>query len=259
METTLNNVTQVEDLLYGLAARAREALERRLRQPAPPIPRVAPADLPDVPVVHGVTFGGLRAGQSTCGLIYASTLGSVADWIARDLTPSQILEVADALEAWTAQVEELADQHEVAVEAATVAALDAEEPAIREIARRVAHLRQYDGERADWIAEHGSERLRRLVAEGIEHDAVYRDERLAVDRPGWDWLADSDWGEASLAEPRNASEAALRLLDRARKSDPAAHLQYFVLQQDDDTTDRGYVVVTEFLGRDIVWNDDVAA
>ncbi len=42
-------------------------------------------------------------------------------------------------------------------------------------------------ERALWVEERGSPRLRRLGAEKIEHDAVYQDERLAAERPGWAW------------------------------------------------------------------------
>lgn len=39
--------------------------------------------------------------------------------------------------------------------------------------------------RAAWIEEHGSERLRLLLAGGYELAAAYRGERLAVELPGW--------------------------------------------------------------------------
>src|SRR5581483_2250467 len=84
--------------------------------------------------------------------------------------------------------------------------------------------RAYVADREAWIAEHGSSRLRRLVAEGIEHDAVYRDERLAMERPAWQWSRLD--GNLPGAEPRNAPEEALDLLDAARADDPDAVLRY---------------------------------
>lgn len=43
---------------------------------------------------------------------------------------------------------------------------------------------------------------KQAAAEGIEHEAVYRDERLAVDRPGWVW--EREVYVAAQGDPRNA-------------------------------------------------------
>jgi len=79
-------------------------------------------------------------------------------------------------------------------------------------------------EREAWIRAHGSERLRRHVAEGIEYSAVYRDEHAAweaaeLDRmaPGW------VYGEVGGSdEPRSVSDEVLALLDVARESLPGS-------------------------------------
>ena len=118
-------------------------------------------------------------------------------------------------------------------------------------------------EKRAWIEAHGSPRLKRLLAEGIEHDAVYRDERLAHDYPGWTWEEDicgEDGGEYRLCDPRNAPEEALDLLDRARKTVPDAALAYYIVygnDDDDGIVERGYVAKADFLGRTIITSDRV--
>lgn len=131
------------------------------------------------------------------------------------------------------------------------AANDAARIRAEEIARIRAEVREAAqaaeaAERRAWIEAHGSPRLRRLLAEGIEHLAVYRDERLAVERPGWCWLDDVD--DVDLDEPRNAPEEALDLLDVARATAPDATLAYYVT----GTGERGYIARATYLDRDIV-------
>jgi hypothetical protein len=82
-----------------------------------------------------------------------------------------------------------------------------------------------EADRAAWIVVHGSPRLQRLVAEKIEHDAVYRDERLALELPGWEWYSRVSGDDD---EARNATEGALVFLDEARKQAPTAKLAYWV-------------------------------
>ena len=147
-------------------------------------------------------------------------------------------------------------EERLAAPRARVASAEAAERAAAEAARataaaeRAAAEQAVAAERAAWIAEHGSRRLQRLAAEGIEHDAVYRDERLAVDRPGWEW-GPRDLG---VSDPRNPPEAALDLLDEARSVAPDAKLAYYVISTDDEDSDdeRGYVGRAEYLGRAIV-------
>lgn len=93
--------------------------------------------------------------------------------------------------------------------------------------KREAEKAALAAEVAAWIAAHGSERLRRLAEEDIEHQAVYRSERLALELPGWRFEADVPGGSR---EPRNAPSSALELLDAARATVPDAVLVYWVVE-----------------------------
>jgi hypothetical protein len=104
----------------------------------------------------------------------------------------------------------------------------------------------------DWIKAYGSDRLMRLVKEGFEFGAVCRDERMAVDRPGWRLEPDN----MKLEEPRNPPDWALEMLDEARKTVPGAKLKYFELTGDESGEEyvtHGYVVSDRFLGRSIIF------
>lgn len=116
-------------------------------------------------------------------------------------------------------------------------------------------------ERNDWIEKHGSNRLRRAIAEGIDCNAVYRDERLALERPGWVWVGDTpgDYGT-----PRNSTDEDFALLDEARKTDRSAKLVYWTIDHEcdedcysDEDCPRydwdGPAAVATFLGREIVF------
>lgn len=112
---------------------------------------------------------------------------------------------------------------------------------------------------AAWAEEHGSTRLRRSLAEGIECAAVYRDERLAAERPGWQWANDV---AGEYDDPRNPPESALDLLDVARQHDPQATLVWWT-DEHSCTEDcygrdcpeydrREYACVATFMDREIV-------
>lgn len=136
------------------------------------------------------------------------------------------------------------------------AELDAANQASMEAAR--AAVMATAEAQADWIQAHGSEWLRRMSAAGIEHEAAYRDERLAMERRRWKWLDDGAEGELDL--PRNVPVADLDLLDEAQKDDPDAVLRYFCRDDDEDDradTLRGYVCVATFLGRPIVSHERI--
>jgi hypothetical protein len=135
-----------------------------------------------------------------------------------------------------------------AAEAARQAAEASAKAAAREAAAR---------EIRKWAETHGSARLRRLIVEEISHDAVYRDERLALERP--DWVYDNASIRGAASEIRNASEEALALLDEARKTAPDARLVYWVADEETDDEGetieefRGAVCVAQFLDRQIVF------
>jgi hypothetical protein len=96
-----------------------------------------------------------------------------------------------------------------------------------------------------WIEAHGSERLKRCLAEGIECSASYRDERLAAERPDWQWY---DEVSGVYDEPRNPPVEAFAMLDDARKFDPAAKLIH--IKGSDPSA---YAVKAIFLGDQIVY------
>ncbi len=138
----------------------------------------------------------------------------------------------------------------------------------RRAAAEVQNRAKADRERAErevWIEAHGSDRLRRLVAEEIEYRAVYSRERLALERPGWAWAV----MPGAAAEPRNAPTVALDLLDQARASVPedqredvrlvrwtvefASGDDYGDDSYDEPETVHGYTCEARFLGRVIVY------
>lgn len=130
--------------------------------------------------------------------------------------------------------------------------------------RKLAKESQIEAEKAaavreiaDWIAAHGSPRLRACAAEGIECSAIYRDERLAAERPGWRW-AQETWGTDS--EPRNPPAEAFATLSEARVSVPGCKLVRWVSEEETDEEGavtapawRGYLAIAEFLDREIVF------
>ena len=140
----------------------------------------------------------------------------------------------------------VARYREVAAEREEKARADREAKQAKAKAERLAKRAREEAAEAEkkaniaaWIEAHGSPRLRRLLKEGFDLDAVYRDERLAIERPGWVLGSPGD-----TEDPRNAPTAALDMLDEARKTEPAARLQYF---KSDDA--RGYLCESTFMGR----------
>jgi len=76
-------------------------------------------------------------------------------------------------------------------------------------------------EDTEWIHAYGSTRLQKAVAAGMLYDcaSILRDERLAMDRPGWTWAS-----EMETDDIRNPSESALDALLAARGEFPNAEL-----------------------------------
>lgn len=129
------------------------------------------------------------------------------------------------------------------------AALIAEEEERQRVERENGE--REEAERLAWIESHGSARLRRCVEEEIEHGAIYRSERLALERPGWEFY---DQIPGTLDDARNPPAKAFELLDEARLCDPDATLEYLVTEDETgDEPDRRHVAVAEFLGRRIVY------
>jgi len=99
-------------------------------------------------------------------------------------------------------------------------------PELLEAAESLVSVRatELEEERAAWISEHGSPRLRRCAAEEIEHHAILRDEWLIHTYPGWQWYQNVDW---LYDDPRNPRDEVFALADRAREQLPEAELGYW--------------------------------
>lgn len=258
-----------EAALDGLKAakrRIEEARRRLYRQPPAPLP---PIDVPPPPELPTIRGNGLNWFNDVVAHFVAAdergsiVVGSVDRHLLRELRPAEILDLTEKAEALAAELEASADAREAEIERVVEAALRDADPAIRALAERMSEEWKADQERVDWIREHGSPRLKRMLEEGIEHMATYRSERLALERPGWSFANDVR-GDAD--EPRNPPKEAFDLLDEARAIAADAQLVYWVAERDcegcrerycpdhgEDYTVRGYTCVATFLGRKIVF------
>lgn len=109
-------------------------------------------------------------------------------------------------------------------------------------------LRLEDAE--TWIRDHGSERLQLAVKAGLLDKSLgaYRDERMALERPGWRrW--DSDADDHPIVNP---GLDALRALDRAKREFPDSDVELLWAVWTDDDGDKirsGAVLSQTFLGQ----------
>jgi hypothetical protein len=116
---------------------------------------------------------------------------------------------------------------------------------------------RYEQCRANWIAKHGSQRLKRAAARGYRHDGIYRDERLKLELPDF---VGSLGRKPTIRELVNPSEGALELeaqvLARAEAlgiADDKVRLVFAQSGQDSDWADGEFVQIENYLGRHTVW------
>ena len=116
---------------------------------------------------------------------------------------------------------------------------------------------RYEQCRANWIAKHGSQRLKRAAARGYRHDGIYRDERLAVELPDF---VGSLGRKPTIRELVNPSEHALELESRALARAEAlgipedkVRLVFAQPGQDSDWADGEFVQIDGYLSRHTVW------
>lgn len=253
MTTTIyhaaNAAKAAEAAIYNIAQRGTAAVNRWKVNVPEPLKRLPPIDETRVPSMPTLAGYGWTLSHRVVHTTDGKSVGSVAIAIMQALSPHELAGLLADADRVVAEYERIADERESAVAARVAEALVSEDAALRAIVERSAPGR------AAWINQRGSRRLKRLLAEGIEHEAVYRDERLAMERPGWEWEPD----EIALHSPRNPPEEALDLLDRARTTAPDAVLMHYVAEADgnDDEMDqpsreRGYVAAANFLSRTIV-------
>jgi hypothetical protein len=119
-----------------------------------------------------------------------------------------------------------------------------------------AELQAVIQERLDWIAAHGSQRLVRMVAEGIQCEKTYQSERskyesgafaaqLVEGRPGWRLVEESELDR----DVHDVSMRAFTILDAARRISPTSKLAKL-------KASGKYVAVDHFHGRLICWPQD---
>jgi DNA-binding protein H-NS len=164
-------------------------------------------------------------------------------------------EVQAAIKEAQAKVEAAKQAKEAAEKKLAAKAKARAEEKEREQAQFVADAKQ-------WIAENGSERLHLIV----EHDFldeslnVYRDERLAQERPGWQywdkWCEKNldegcDPDDVELRDVRNPSLDALRALSEEKKVHGDDVDMAFLYNDDYDV--RQVVLTASFLGKDIIY------
>jgi hypothetical protein len=89
-------------------------------------------------------------------------------------------------------------------------------------ARKRVEAQAYVASRATWVAEHGSDHLAEALELDLECDGLYREERLALERPGWVW--EDRVMDFPEKDPRNPTPGAVTLLRQAREVEPAARL-----------------------------------
>jgi hypothetical protein len=124
---------------------------------------------------------------------------------------------------------------------------------------RACARERYEHERARWIVEHGSQRLRLAAERGYKHDVLYREERLATELPGFLTGLPK---RSEVREIINPSEQALTLETETTERLAALGAQgtkvklvYVRIGSGDDTEldDGEYVQVTGYLGQHEVW------
>lgn len=99
-----------------------------------------------------------------------------------------------------------------------------------------------------WIKEHGSNRLKRSLEEGIKCQSLYLEERIAKELPGWVYYTDVP---GTTSDPINPTDDDFALLDEAREMLPDSELQWYK-----GGDGKGMVVEGEFLGQGVLYGHD---
>jgi hypothetical protein len=109
-----------------------------------------------------------------------------------------------------------------------------------------------------WIAEHGSERLKKIAAMNLLDNSmsVYRDERLAAEMPGWRWTDGES--ERSVLNPRESDLDAL-ISARAQHGEDVDLLYIGMAPDEDEQSEDAVQKWTTALRRKIKWAADKVA
>ncbi|MBD3262056.1 MAG: hypothetical protein GF334_10400 [Candidatus Altiarchaeales archaeon] len=123
------------------------------------------------------------------------------------------------------------------------------------VGRLSAVKKAYKAERAEWIREHGSDRLKKALELNLldKSDGLYKDERLGKEFPGWRWVEEID--EGGISEIRNPTLQALESFEEALEQEVEEPTLSW-LEADKDGY-KGAVVEGVILGEwAFIWADD---
>lgn len=213
--------------------RANAACKRMLAQPPKPIPEIAECDFPSVDHVTSDSCKVLFSDNEKCYVLLALNdrnnwwRGSVSKEITASTSPEVLLALTEKMERVASECERMADEREDEIKETIEKALDSSDYAIKKLAEGIKSETEEQQERANWIEQHGSIRLKRLVQEGIKHDAVYADERLSADRAGWCYYGNA---VGEFCDAINAPIEAFDVLDAARTTASDAQLSYYIVR-----------------------------
>lgn len=212
----------------------------------------------------GVVMALYRGGDPVITADVPQDAGSIASWartvlarLAEESQERQAREIERHAEVRRREEEDRARREANALH------YEAEQKAEREIAEKAR------AETGAWIQQHGSPRLRRLFADALGHEGVYKEERLALERPGWAFAASRAIPGMTQRAPYQPSDAEISLLDEARLTAPDAQLRRVIVYRkatsaeltDSDVeidgdgdveTARGHAISAEFLGG-LIW------
>jgi hypothetical protein len=132
--------------------------------------------------------------------------------------------------------------------------------AMHDQAKKIKHAWEahetYEHARAQWIAEHGSKRLKLAAERGYKHDGIYRDERLAQDFPEF---VGSLGKRIEVGEVVNPTAEAVQLESETLERVTALSLEgvkvriVWVTSRDFEIKDGEYIQLTGYLGRHTVF------
>lgn len=136
----------------------------------------------------------------------------------------------------------------------------------KEAAQKIVDARASEAvvERNEWIRSHGSDRLQMILEEDMIETsmAVYRDEKLAIDRPGWIWDATWHDGDVEHNTLRNPTEEDLLWYRDVKKAFPTCETIYAFLGAEaedhyyegdkDEPLVKEMAITDRFLGKDVV-------
>ncbi len=145
------------------------------------------------------------------------------------------------------------ERHLLTAEEKALVAAEAGRREKAETAIRKAKLDAREADRNNWIAEHGSSRLQKCVAQGIKYEGIYNSERLAHDLPGWEFWGDVVENESNDAI--NPTEEQIDALIAARETWPNGDVRLRSIWVGEEDVEPDYSTV---LMMDCPWNGSVS-